>query len=93
MKIRSVCFKLFIFVLLVCQNAIAQKICPVIPLPNNNEQSKETFVLNKNTSIIIKDTSLNSLAVFLQQSIKSYKGVSLKINNQGKVSMIILEKK
>lgn len=90
MKIRSVC-SFFIFIFLVAQNASAQKECPVIPLPNHYEQSKESFVLNKNTSIVIKDPSLKSLAVFLQQSIKSYNGVTLRISNNDKYNAILLE--
>ncbi|MEO8821787.1 MAG: glycoside hydrolase family 20 zincin-like fold domain-containing protein [Ginsengibacter sp.] len=91
MKIRSVCFT-FIFIFLVGQNVLAQKECPIIPLPNNYESTEEVFLLNKNTSIGINDTSLHSLAVCLQQSIKNYNGVTLKIGNRDKSQTIFLEK-
>ncbi len=92
MKIKTACCNFFILVLLVCQHSVAQTICPVIPLPNHYEETRGAFVLNKNASIIIEDTSLNSLAVFLQQSIKTYNGVILKIGNHYKGHAILLEK-
>ncbi len=91
MKITSVCFT-FIFILLISHNVSAQNECPVIPLTNHFEPIGETFVLNKSTCIYIKDTSLNFLAVYLQQSIKSYNGFTLKIGKRKIGQVIILEK-
>jgi hexosaminidase len=82
----------FIFIFFTCYCASALKECPVIPLPNHYEATNGIFVLNKYTSIVIKDTSLNSLAVYLQQCIKSYNGIGLKIGNEDEGQAIFLEK-
>jgi len=73
-------------------NAVAQNICPVIPLPTNYKQTHGIFKLDKQTPIIIKDSSLKSLAIFLQQTIKNYRAIILKIGGQVEGSVIILEK-
>lgn len=91
MKIKRICFS-FIFIFFVCYNALAQMECPIIPLPNNYESIEETFLLNKNTSIVINDLSLHSLAVYLRQSIKSSNNITLKIGTQRKSHAIFLEK-
>ena len=91
MKIRIRCIS-FIFFFFIGYNALAQMECPIIPLPNNYESSEEIFLLNKNTSIVIKDTSLHSLAVYFRNSIKSYNGLTLKIGSQDKDRSISLEK-
>src|SRR6185437_6913645 len=85
----SDCFILIFFISL---NAFAQNECPVIPLPNNYESTADIFVLNKNTSIVIIDSSLHSLAVYLRQSIESYNGLTFKIGDKGKSRSIFLEK-
>ncbi|MGN6297536.1 MAG: beta-N-acetylhexosaminidase [Ginsengibacter sp.] len=91
MNIKSVYYN-FIFLLLTAYSALAQTECPVIPLPNHYQQTNGVFVINKYTSIVIKDTSLNSLAWYLQQSIKSFNGVSLKVSSQDKDDKILLER-
>lgn len=91
MEIKNIWFS-FILILLVCHNVPAQNICPVIPLPVHYEQGKDFFEFNNSTSIILNDTSLYSLAVFLRQSLKQYKSGNTKIGNKNKSNSIKIEK-
>lgn len=92
MKIRNARYSLLILISMVCQHVSAQKSCPVIPLPGAYEQAKDVFTVGKHTSIIVKDTSLHSLAVFLQMSLKKYKDVDVKIGAGSDEHVIVLEK-
>ena len=91
MIIRTACFN-FIFILFGLYSASAQNECPVIPLPNNYQSTEEIFLLNKNTSIVIIDSSLHSLGVYLRQSIESYNGLTFKIGDKDKSRSIFLDK-
>lgn len=69
----------------------AQRVCPLIPLPSHYEQTGDRFILNKNTTIVVKDVRLQSLAKYLQACIKKQNGFDLPIKNQGNENNIILE--
>ncbi len=70
------------FILIVCGIFISTASyaglqCPVIPLPNNSENVNESFVLNTNTIIKVRDDQFESNGYYLKNSVLSFTGISV----------------
>lgn len=50
---------------------------PIIPLPNTYDKAAETFLLNKHTAIIVKDSAYSREANYLRNKILDYTQVSV----------------
>ncbi len=64
--------------------AIAQNICPIIPMPAHAEKANGAFMLTRNTPIVADDI-LQPVVYYLQKELLRLKGLSL--SRQGKTTM------
>jgi len=92
MKRTEVRYIIFAFLLMTGQLVLAQRSCPVIPLPTVYEQGEGSFTVREGSVIVVKDSSLRALAAFLQTSLKQHTGIGLKIGGGNEGAAVILEK-
>lgn len=88
---RSFFLLLLVAVLSGFGNIRAQETCPVIPLPNQYEATGQTFKLNKETAVIIKDSSFIPEAYYFKTHLLHYTGIALAKKNST-INKIILQK-
>jgi hexosaminidase len=84
-------YVLFIFILISFSSKSFQQ-CPIIPLPNQYEETGDLFILNNHTAVIPSDASLQSIAHFFQKQLLWHTGISVPIHSKAASPAIILKK-
>src|SRR5690349_2937012 len=72
--------KFFFLIILISNSVFAQQHPALIPLPQKLEWASGHFLLNDCRSIVVKEEALQTVAKWLQGSLKQ-KGYDLKISN------------
>ncbi|HEY9256705.1 beta-N-acetylhexosaminidase [Chitinophaga sp.] len=85
-------YSLMIALLFMGFSLAAQNVCPVIPLPVKAEQGRGTFTISSKTTIGLEDTSLHSLAVYLQEELLRRYQLSVAITHRKSATAILLKK-
>ncbi|HVI47888.1 MAG TPA: beta-N-acetylhexosaminidase [Chitinophaga sp.] len=84
-------FHLGLLLLIAGLQGFAQRICPVIPLPQQALNKKETCTLNGRTLIIARDAIFQSQAIWLQQELQKRFNINTAVGMRGKVFTITLQ--
>jgi hexosaminidase len=70
----------------------AQNVCPVIPLPVKATKAGGTFTISSKTTIWPGDTSLRSLAAYLQEELLHRYGLRVAVSSRKNAAGILLKK-
>ncbi|MGO4291941.1 beta-N-acetylhexosaminidase [Chitinophaga sp. RAB17] len=83
---------LIIVLFFIASSLAAQNVCPIIPLPVKATQGTGTFTIGSKTTIRLGDTSLRSLAGYLQEELLRRYQLKVPVSNSKGTSSIVLKK-